>query len=119
MLDDIPFPVESSPFPAILNGTESGTIIARDDRNRFAIIESLHPEAAVHWLVIPFEPIPSIEVLQEQDQARFLALLEYALNEAKSRAQDHPQLENGFTVKFHLGEYETIPHAKLHILSCE
>ena len=119
MLEEIPLPVETSPFPAILDGTEPGTIIARDDRQRFAIIESLHREAAVHWLAIPFEPIPSIEQLQEEDQARFLALLSYALTEAKARVPDYPDLENGFSVKFHVGSFETIPHAKLHILSSE
>jgi len=32
---------------------------------------------------------------------------------------DYPALGYGFTIKFHLGAYETIPHAKLHILSKE
>jgi histidine triad (HIT) family protein len=119
MLDEIPVPIQDSPFPDILDGMSSGVIIARDDKLRFAIIESLHPEAAVHWLAIPFEPVPSIEVLHEQNQNRFLELLAFALREAKTRALEHPDLENGFTIKFHVGSFETIPHAKLHILSCE
>lgn len=108
-----------SPFADILQGKQAGTVIARDDAQRFAIIASLEPEAAVHWLAIPFESGFSTEEMKHSQGERFLALLDYALAETKARIDDYPELSTGFTVKFHCGAYETIPHAKFHILSIE
>ena len=111
--------VLESPFTAILNGDMPGTVIARDDAQRFALIASLEPEAAVHWLAVPFESGYSTEEMKHEHGDRFLALLEYALAETKARVDEHPELANGFTIKFHCGAYETVPHAKFHILSIE
>ena len=108
-----------SPFAAILRGERSGTVIARDDEQRFAIIASLEPEGAIHWLAVPFESGFSTEEMKQSQGDRFLALLEYAVNETKAQAENYPALHNGFTIKFHFGAYETVPHAKLHILSIE
>ena len=115
-------PMEDSTFVSILNGDAPGTIIARDVIKRFAIIECMHPEAAVHWLpnhAIPYEPVPSIEELEQNDRERFLGLMDFALSEAKAKADEYPALSQGFTIKAHFGAYETVPHAKLHILSSE
>lgn len=106
-------------FVPILTGDVPGVIITRDVIRRFAIIESLHPEAAVHWLAVPYEPIPSIEELEKSEPERFLDLINFAVTEAKSRSDEYPALGQGFTIKFHFGAFETVPHAKLHILSCE
>lgn len=108
-----------SPFAAILRGDEPGKVIARDEQQRFAILASLEPEAAVHWLAVPFEAGQTTEELEHNDQARFLQLVDFAITETKARVDEHPELSAGFTIKFHLGAYETIPHAKLHILSAE
>jgi diadenosine tetraphosphate (Ap4A) HIT family hydrolase len=118
MIDD-PLSSDSSPFVDILNGNEPGNIIVKDVIKRFAIVESLHPEAAVHWLAIPYEPITSIEKLEQNNPERFSDLVDFAVTEAKARVKDYPELTQGFTIKFHFGTFETIPHAKLHILSCE
>jgi len=112
-------PLEDGTFVSVLNGDAPGTVIARDVIKRFAIIECLHPEAAVHWLAIPYEPIPSIEELEKNDRERFMELMDFAVFEAKARANEYPALAQGFTIKFHFGAYETVPHAKLHILSSE
>lgn len=109
----------NSPFSAILQGQEPGTIIARDNDQRFAIIASAEPEAAIHWLAIPFESGFSTTDMRNTQGERFLALLDYALNETRVRVKDYPELANGFTIKFHCGAYETVPHAKFHILSIE
>lgn len=108
-----------SPFVAILRGEEPGTIIARDDEKRFAIITSLEPEAAIHWIALPFESGQSTEEMEQNDGDRFVQLISYAIDETKARIPEHPELTSGFTIKFHIGGYETIPHAKLHILSVE
>jgi len=110
---------EISPFIAILAGEGEGEVLARDDGKRFALVTSLFPEGAIHWLAIPYEPIASIEELERQDRARFLELIEFAVTQTQMLAGKYPLLERGFTIKFHFGGYETIPHAKLHILSVE
>ena len=108
-----------SPFTGILSGEEQGTIIVRDDEQQFAIVTSLEPEAAVHWLAIPFESGFSTEEMRDAQGEKFMALLNFAIAETRARVQEYPVLENGFTIKFHCGAYETIPHAKFHILSME
>lgn len=108
-----------SPFTAILDGREPGTILARDDDRRFALIQSLEPEAAIHWLAVPFEAGRTTEELEQQDRQRFMELIDWTVGQARSLAAEHPALSQGFTVKFHFGAYETVPHAKLHILSVE
>lgn len=108
-----------SPFVGILEGKEPGNIIARDDQKRLAVIESLEPEAAIHWLAVPYETGYTTEELASNDPERFLQLVNFAIAETKARSNDYPELGAGFTLKFHCGAYETIQHAKLHILSIE
>lgn len=108
-----------SPFSAILDGSQPGEIIARDDERRFALIASMEPEAAVHWLAVPFESGFSTMEMKYDQGERFMALLDFAIRETQARAASHPELANGFTIKFHLGAYETVPHAKFHVLSIE
>ncbi|MCA9868280.1 MAG: hypothetical protein KC410_17475 [Anaerolineales bacterium] len=111
--------LSESPFTGILRGDEKGTVVARDDAQQFAIVASREPEAAVHWLAIPFESGFSTEEMRVAQGDRFMALLDFAIAETRSRIEEYPVLENGFTIKFHCGAYETIPHAKFHILSIE
>lgn len=109
---------ENDPFVAIINGVEPGTIIHKDDDQRFALIENNHPEAAVHWMAITYEE-GSTEDLEQYDRDRFLDLIDYAINTTKAQVDEHPILQQGFTIKFHCGAFETIEHPKLHVLSSE
>lgn len=108
-----------SPFEAILAGEEMGTIIARDDDRQFALIASLEPEAAVHWLAMPYKAGQSTQEMQAANPERFSALITWAIEQAQARADEYPDLAHAFTIKLHFGAYETVPHAKLHILSVE
>lgn len=110
---------EKSPFSAIINGEEEGTVIAQDDEKQLALIECLEPEAAVHWLAVPYEYGYGTEELKNEHGARFLELVDFALNQTRALVGEYPILANGFTIKFHVGAFETIPHAKLHVLSTE
>ncbi len=110
---------EKSPFAAIIDGEEPGNIIVKDDEKRFALIECAEPEAAVHWLAVPYEFKYGTEEMEKRDRERFIDLVEFAVLETKKQMEDFPILNNGFSVKFHVGAFETIPHAKLHILSTE
>lgn len=107
------------PFCGILEGSEPGKVIARDDEQRFAIIQSLHPESVIHWLAVPYEHVCSTEEFEQLNGKRFAQLFEYAVTRTKAAVADYPYLERGFTLKTHIGSFETVPHAKIHILAVE
>ncbi len=107
------------PFGDIIKGKQPGKIIHKDTERNFALIENIHPEAAVHWLALTFEGDLSTEALKQNDRDRFMNLIDYAIETTKAQVSDYPILERGFSIKFHCGAFETIPHAKLHVLSAE
>lgn len=107
------------PFCAILAGSGPGTVIARDDERGFALIQSIHPESSVHWLAVPLEHVPGTETLEQESGKRFLELIEFAISQVRAHRDDIPQLYRGFTIKMHFGSYETVEHAKLHVLAAE
>ncbi len=106
-------------FCGILKGEEPGTIIARDEQRGFAIIQSIHPESVVHWLAIPVEHVDSTEEFEKDNEKRFVELFEWAVSTTKKKVADVPYLERGFSFKTHFGSFETVPHAKIHILAME
>lgn len=110
---------EETPFTLIIDGSEPGEIIARDDEKQFALIVSFEPEAAVHWIALPFDGGYSTEQMENEHSERFRALLDWTIQQTKARIEAYPELEQGFTIKMHFGAYETVPHAKLHVLSSE
>ena len=107
------------PFCGILKGEEPGTIIARDEDKGFAIIKSIHPESVVHWMAMPIEHVDSTEVFEQDNEQRFVELFGWAVSQTKKHVEKEPCLERGFTLKTHFGSFETIPHAKIHILAME
>ena len=107
------------PFCAILSGDAPGTIIARDDSRGFALIQSIHPESIVHWMAMPLEHVASTEELEQLNSERFLQLIDFAIQQAKEQAGEHPDLQGGYTLKFHFGAFETVPHSKVHVLAVE
>ncbi|GJM42014.1 MAG: hypothetical protein DHS20C20_22960 [Ardenticatenaceae bacterium] len=106
-------------FCAIVNGEEPSKLIAKDEARKLALIQSLHPEGAIHWLAIPYEHVVRVETLARENADRFQELLTFALDATKQQVDKYPELANGFTVKLHIGPFETVHHAKLHILSVE
>jgi histidine triad (HIT) family protein len=112
-------PEPGCPFCGILAGTEAGTIIARDEARRFALIQSIHPESNVHWMAIPYEHVPGTETMENADGKRFLDLMNFAISEVRARRDEYPQLYRGFSIKMHFGSFETIEHAKIHVLAAE
>jgi diadenosine tetraphosphate (Ap4A) HIT family hydrolase len=107
------------PFCEILRGDAPGDVIARDDERGFALIRSIHPESVIHWLAVPVEHIESTEVMENNDGKRFLELFEFAVAQAKANREERPELYRGFSIKMHFGSFETVPHAKLHVLAAE
>lgn len=111
--------VDPCPFCAILNGLAPGTVIARDDARGFALIQSIHPESNIHWLAIPVDHVAGTETLGALEGARFLSLMQFAVDEVRARRDEYPQLHRGFSIKLHFGSFETLEHAKLHVLAAE
>jgi histidine triad (HIT) family protein len=107
------------PFCGILNGAEPGKIIVRDEKNKFALIQSIHPGSVVHWLAVPYEHVESTEEMEHNDRERFLGLVDFAITQARIAAAKEPDLMRGFTLKMHFGSFETVPHAKLHVVAVE
>lgn len=113
------FSSPEDPFNDIIKGKQPGKIIHKDENKNFALIETLHPEAAIHWLALTFENTGTTEELKQDDRERFLDLIDYAIETTKAQVENYPLLQQGFSIKFHCGAFETIPHPKLHILSAE
>ena len=110
---------EKDLFTAIISGEQPGNVIIKDDEKQIALIECIEPEAAVHWLAVPYEHGYGTEEMERDHRERFLELIDFAISQTKTLTPDYPVLDNGFSVKFHVGAFETIPHPKLHILSTE
>jgi histidine triad (HIT) family protein len=110
---------QKCPFCAILSGEEPGVILDRNDELQFALIKSIHPEASVHLLAIPTQHVGSTEALEAENREMFLQLVDYAISQGHALVDDFPKLQQGFTLKMHFGSYESVPHAKLHILGME
>jgi diadenosine tetraphosphate (Ap4A) HIT family hydrolase len=98
---------------------EPGKVVARDDEKGFAAIQDIHPEGAVHWLIVPFENYETTEAMINARPDRFAAMVEFAVATANASLEDYPDLEHGFTIKFHFGAYESLTNAKIHLLSVE
>ena len=92
---------------------------ARDDDKGFILIKSIHPEATVHLLAIPTRHVGSTEALEAENREMFLQLVDYAISQGHALVDEFPKLQQGFTLKMHFGSYESVPHAKLHILGME
>lgn len=108
-----------SPLVQVALGMMPGEVIVADKEAGFAIIKSLEQEAAVHWLAFPFESYASLDEMRTTAPERFLQLFAFVQEQVECLKLHYPLLEHGYTVKFHCGAYETVAHAKLHILSTE
>lgn len=74
----------------------------------------IHPLAPIHVLIIPKKEIPSINDLEDVDQALAGKMLLVARNIAK----DLNISEKGYKLLFRVGEYggQEIPHIHLHLI---
>ena len=106
-------------FCDIISGSEPDRIISEDANQEFLLVEDAHPEGAIHWLAIPRKHVESTEAMEIEQPEQLLRLVQFAITQTKQQMEKYPILANGFTIKFHFGPYETIPHAKLHVVSTE
>jgi hypothetical protein len=58
-------------------------------------------------------------MFERENEQRFVDLFEWTVAQTKKQIEKEPCLEKGFSLKTHFGSFETIPHAKIHILAME
>lgn len=98
-------------FGRIIRREIPATIVHEDDL--CLVIQDINPQAPVHLLVIPKEPIPRISQAQPEHQA----LLGHLLLTAQRVAQAH-QLTEGYRLVINDGSQggQTVYHLHLHLL---
>ncbi|CAN1212288.1 histidine triad nucleotide-binding protein [Tumidithrix helvetica PCC 7403] len=98
-------------FSKIINRQIPADIVYEDDLA--LAFRDITPQAPVHILVIPKQPIPMLAVATDQDQALLGHLLLVAAKIAKDEG-----LDRGFRVVINNGDNggQTVFHLHLHIL---
>ncbi|PSB01278.1 histidine triad nucleotide-binding protein [Merismopedia glauca] len=98
-------------FSKIIRKEIAAQVVYEDD---LAIaFKDIHPQAPIHILVIPKQPIPKLDDAQAQDAA----LLGHLLLTVKHVAA-HLKIKDGYRVVINNGENggQTVDHLHLHIL---
>jgi histidine triad (HIT) family protein len=98
-------------FTKIIDGDIPGKFVFQDDL--CVVIRDIDPQARVHLLVIPKEPIPRLAAARPEHQAVLGHLLLTAASVAKEDG-----LDSGFRVVINNGPDggESVPHLHVHVL---
>ena len=98
-------------FERIASGELAGEILYRDDT--CFVLKDIQPQAPVHVLVIPLQPIPSLRHAKGEDALLLGHLLKVAAQMAESLG-----LVQGFRVVINTGvdAGESVPHLHVHLL---
>ncbi|MBC2601460.1 histidine triad nucleotide-binding protein [Puniceicoccus vermicola] len=102
---------ERTLFQKIMDGDIPGDYVHQDDQ--CIVIRDIDPQAPVHLLVIPRDPIPRIAEAEEEDEG----VLGHLLLVAAEMAQKM-ELEGGFRIVINNGKDggESVPHLHVHVL---
>ena len=98
-------------FCKIVAGEIPSKRVYEDDH--VVAFHDVHPQAPVHVLVVPRNPIPSLDDLEPEDEC----LVGHLFLVAKKVASQEG-LINGYRAVFNCGSdaVQTVPHIHLHIL---
>eukprot|EP01121_Diplochlamys_sp_Union-15-3_P013574 TRINITY_DN4234_c0_g1_i1.p1 TRINITY_DN4234_c0_g1~~TRINITY_DN4234_c0_g1_i1.p1 ORF type:complete len:136 (-),score=35.74 TRINITY_DN4234_c0_g1_i1:49-423(-) len=98
-------------FGKILRGDIPATKLYEDDR--CIVIKDVNPQAPVHFLVIPREPITQLSKTEEKHEA----LLGHLLFVASKVAREQ-KLDEGFRVVINDGRHgcQSVYHLHIHVL---
>nr|WP_315024314.1 histidine triad nucleotide-binding protein [uncultured Aminipila sp.] len=98
-------------FCMIANKEIPSNIVYEDDK--IVCFHDLEPQAPVHVLIIPKKHIPSMDDVNEEDQA----LLGHIMLKVKDIAKELG-LENGYRLVNNCGEdgFQTVKHLHFHLL---
>ena len=94
-----------------MDGDIPGDYVHQDDQ--CIVIRDIDPQAPVHLLVIPRDPIPRIAEAEEEDEG----VLGHLLLVAAEMAQKM-ELDGGFRIVINNGKDggESVPHLHVHVL---
>jgi histidine triad (HIT) family protein len=97
-------------FQKIIEGEIPGDFVYQDEK--CVAIKDLYPKAPLHLLIIPREPIPSIQNLEEKDADLVAHLIFVAKKLAEKNAC------TGYRLQFNVGEKggQVIFHLHLHLM---
>jgi histidine triad (HIT) family protein len=98
-------------FQKIMDGDIPGDFVHQDDQ--CIVLRDIDPQAPVHLLVIPRDPIPRIAEAEEEDEAVLGHLLLVAAEVARKM-----ELDGGFRIVINNGKdgCESVPHLHVHVL---
>lgn len=99
-------------FTKIINKEIPADIVYEDEE--ILAFKDIHPLAPVHVLIIPKKEIPSINDLEDADQA----LIGKMFLVARNIARDLNISEKGYKLLFRVGEHggQEIEHIHLHLI---
>lgn len=99
-------------FCRVIAGEIPGTIVYQDDR--IVAFRDVNPQAPMHVLVVPRRHIPSLNDLEEGDDA----LVGEMVRRAAAIAGEHGYAERGFRTVFNCNAEagQTVFHIHLHVL---
>jgi histidine triad (HIT) family protein len=102
---------EKTLFQKIMDREEPGDILYEDDL--CVALRDINPQAPTHVLIVPRNPIPSLDALTEEDET----LVGHLLLVAQKVAADEG-LTGGYRTVFNNGSHaqQTVAHVHLHLL---
>jgi histidine triad (HIT) family protein len=105
---------QASIFTKIINREIPAEIIFENDN--LIVINNIHPQAPIHWLIIPKIPIPTLHDLLQDVKNK--DLLWELLSTAGTMAEKAGIDKSGYRVSINVGEDggQTIFHLHIHLL---
>ena len=99
-------------FSKIIRGEISADVVHEDDRSM--AFRDINPQAPVHILIIPKEPLPGIQDVGEAEES----LLGHLLVVARQVAAAEGLTESGFRCVINAGADggQTVDHLHIHLL---
>ncbi len=103
---------EDTLFTKIINQEIPADILYQDDRA--TAFRDIHPQAPTHILIIPNQPIPSVNDISEEDEA----LLGHLFVVARKLAWEEGIAEDGYRLLINCGRHggQEVYHLHMHLL---
>lgn len=103
---------EKTLFSKIIDGEIPGDFVHRDES--CVVIRDINPQAPVHLLVIPIEPLVGVQAATPEHAA----LLGHLLVVAREVAAKEGLVDDGFRLVVNAGENggQEVPHLHVHVL---
>ena len=103
---------EATLFSKIVSGEIPADIVFQDER--VTAFRDIHPQAPTHLLIVPNKIIPSVNEVEEEDEAT----LGHLLVVARRLAEQNGIAEDGYRLIINCGRHanQEVLHLHLHVL---